>query len=88
VAAAHDLDLKKQFAWQRKVLAVWRQRMTLTLKKQFAWQRKVLTLKESFLPFPKGKKKDPCGSLSNLCFWSDFATHLRRLLAEEIGDKG
>jgi len=23
VAAAHDLDLKGQFAWQRKVLPVW-----------------------------------------------------------------
>jgi hypothetical protein len=34
VAAAHgfDLDLKGQLAWQRKVLAVWRQRTVWTLK--------------------------------------------------------
>jgi hypothetical protein len=32
VAAAHGFDLKDQFAWQRKVLAVWRQRTVLTLR--------------------------------------------------------
>jgi hypothetical protein len=40
VAAAHgfELELKGQFAWQRKVLAVWRQRKVLTLKVSMAFQ--------------------------------------------------